>query len=259
MRRREVYHNKITDTLYKDDLEQAKSIHDLMPSKQAGLEKMLHYDTYLKEGLIDHFFEAVTRLKGVFKNEYRETGSFVTSSYNYKIDQSKDNVLIKLYQDGVVESGGHQCPVKITKEIKILDNESLMNIVYTIENHSVHISNAQFGVEFNISMTAGDAFGRYYYIKDREIIGNLAIEKELYSQNKLGLVDEWLGVEVLLDWNIPGDIFIFPIHTVSQSEAGYELVYQNSLIVPIWSLSIKPEEKWCIAINKSIKSYKTAV
>ena len=108
-------------------------------------------------------------------------------------------------------------------------------------------------------MTAGDAFGRYYYIKDREIIGNLAIEKELYSQNKLGLVDEWLGVEVLLDWNIPGDIFVFPIHTVSQSEAGYELVYQNSSIIPIWSLSIKPEEKWCIAINKSIKSFKTAV
>ena len=39
-----------------DGMEQAKSIHDAMPSKQAGLEKMLYYDTYLKEGLIDHFF-----------------------------------------------------------------------------------------------------------------------------------------------------------------------------------------------------------
>ena len=39
MRRKEVYHKKITDTVYKDDLEQAKSIHDLMPSKQTGLER----------------------------------------------------------------------------------------------------------------------------------------------------------------------------------------------------------------------------
>jgi len=254
MRRREVYHNKITDTLYKDDLEQAKSIHDLMPSKQTGLEKMLYYDTYLKEGLIDHFFESGTTVKDVFKNEYREAGSFVTSSYNYKIDQGKDNVLIKLYREGEVESGGHRCTVRIIKEITIMDNAPLINIVYTIENHSKHICDAQFGVEFNISMTAGDAFGRYYYIKDRETIGNLAIEQELNSQNKLGLVDEWLGVEVLLDWNISGDVFIFPIYTVSQSESGYELVYQNSSIIPRWSLNIKPEDTWSVVINKSIKS-----
>jgi len=139
MRRKEVYHNKITDTLYKDDLEQAKSIHDLMPSKQTGLEKMLYYDTYLKEGLIDHFFESGTTVKDVFKNEYREAGSFVTSSYNYKIDQGKDNVLIKLYREGEVESGGHRCTVRIIKEITIMDNAPLINIVYTIENHSKHM------------------------------------------------------------------------------------------------------------------------
>jgi len=254
MRRREVYHNKITDTLYKDDLEPAKSIHDLMPSKQTGLEKMLYYDTYLKEGLIDHFFEPGTTVKDVFRNEYREAGSFVTSPYKYTVKQGKDNLLIKLYREGEVESGGHRCPVRIIKEITIMNNTSLINIVYTIENHSKHICDAQFGVEFNISMTAGDAFGRYYYIKDREIIGNLAIEQELNSQNKLGLVDEWLGVEVVLDWNISGDVFMFPIYTVSQSEAGYELVYQNSSIIPRWSLNIKPEDTWRVVINKSIKS-----
>ncbi|MDO8142931.1 MAG: DUF1926 domain-containing protein [Candidatus Brocadiales bacterium] len=259
MRRKEVYHNKVTDILHKDDAGQAKSIHDLMPSKQAGLEKMLYYDTYLKEGLIDHFFESGATVKDVFRNEYREVGNFVASSYNYTIKQDKDDVLIKLYRDGEVESGGHRCPVRIIKEIKIMDNAPLINIVYTIENHSRHICNAQFGVEFNISMTAGDAFGRYYYIKDREIIGNLAIEQELNSQNKLGLVDEWLGVEVLLDWNISGDVIVFPIYTVSQSEAGYELVYQNSTIIPRWSLNIKPEDEWRVAINKSIKSFKTAI
>ena len=259
MRRKEVYHNKITDTLHKDGTGQARSIHDLMPSKQAGLEKMLYYDTYLKEGLIDHFFESGTTVKDVFKNNYKEVGSFIASSFNYNIQQGKDNVLIKLYRDGEVVSKGLRCPVRIAKDIKIMDDESLMNIVYTIENHSSHICDTQFGVEFNISLTAGDAFGRYYYIKDREIIGNLAIERELSSQNKIGLVDEWLGVEVLLDWNIPGDIWVFPICTVSQSEAGYELVYQNSSIIPRWSLNMKPEEKWSVVINKSIKSIKNMI
>ena len=41
------------------------------------------------------------------------------------------------------ESKGLRCSVKIVKEINLLDNESLINIVYTIENHSRHICDAQ--------------------------------------------------------------------------------------------------------------------
>ena len=64
---------------------------------------------------------------------------------------------------------------------------------------------------------------------------------------------------VLLDWNISGGVFVFPIYTVSQSESGYELVYQNSSIIPRWSLNIKPEEKWCVVINKEHKSFKSTI
>ncbi len=259
MRRKEVYHNKITDALHKDDAGQAKSIHDAMPSKQTGLDKMLHYDTYLKECLIDHFFEPCATVNDVCKNQYREMGNFVTSAYDYTVEQNKNAVIIKLCRKGEVESKGLRCSVTITKVIKILTDVSLINIAYTIENHSDNICDAQFGVEFNISMTAGDAFGRYYHIKEREIIGNLAIEKELNSQNKLGLVDEWLGAEVLLDWNVPGDVFVFPIYTVSQSESGYELVYQNSTIIPRWNITMRPNEKWCVTINKSIKPLEAAI
>jgi len=257
MRRKEVYHEKITQTLHRDATGQAKSIHDLMPSKQAGLEKMLYYDTYLKESLIDHFFESGTTVRDISRNEFKEIGNYGASSYNYDVEQGKNNVSVKMYRDGEVICRGYRCPIRIVKEIKIKDNESIMDIAYTIENHSNSICDVQFGIEFNISMTAGDAFGRYYYIKNKEIIGNLAVEQELYLQNKLGLVDEWLGIEVVLDWNISGDVLVFPIYTVSQSESGYELVYQNSTIIPRWSLNIKPKEQWQIAMSKIIKTLKT--
>ena len=83
----------------------------------------------------------------------------------------------------------------------------------------------------------------------------MAIERELNSQNKLWLVDEWLGIEMVLNWNIPGDIWVFQIYIVLQSEFGYELVYQNSSVIPKWSLNFKPGEHWCISINKSIKTF----
>ena len=76
---------------------------------------------------------------------------------------------------------------KITKEIKIKNNGPIKDIVYTIENHSNYICNVQFDVEFNSSITAGGVFGRYYYIKNREIIGNWLSNENLIHKTNCGL------------------------------------------------------------------------
>ena len=40
------------------------------------------------------------------------------------------------------------------------------------------------------------------------------------------LTDEWLDLGVGLRWSLPGGLWCFPIETVSQSEGGFEGVYQ---------------------------------
>ena len=41
----------------------------------------------------------------------------------------------------------------------------------------------------------------------------------------------------------------FPVETVSQSEAGFERVYQGSAIVPLWRITLKPGGKWAMGIK----------
>lgn len=253
MRRKETYHEKISRSTSQRQDGAAKSIHDAMPSKQEGLEKLLHYDTHLKESLIDHFFEPNVTVQDVAKNVYTEQGDFVALPFRYTVEQKKEHTLLIMRRDGEVRSNGRRCPMRIVKEIMIKEDESIIDVVYAIKNRSNDICNVEFGIEFNLSLTAGDAFGRYYYVKDREIIGNLAVERDMASLGKIGLVDEWLGVEVALEWSVLGDVFVFPIYTVSQSESGYEQVYQNSSVIPRWRLNLKPGESWGVAVKQSIR------
>ena len=50
----------------------------------------------------------------------------------------------------------------------------------------------------------------------------------------LGLCDEWLGIDVALKTSRPTDFWTFPIETVSQSEGGFELVHQSTVVQPHW-------------------------
>ena len=45
-----------------------------------------------------------------------------------------------------------------------------------------------------------------------------------------------MGLDVRLTFDRPADVFTFPVETVSQSEAGFERVYQSSVVLPVWRL-----------------------
>jgi len=63
---------------------------------------------------------------------------------------------------------------------------------------------------------------------------------------KLELVDEWQGVRLVLEARPECRWWVVPIRTVSQSEAGFEAVYQGSAILAVWEInaSSSPESRW---------------
>jgi hypothetical protein len=44
-----------------------------------------------------------------------------------------------------------------------------------------------------------------------------------------------------------------PVETVSQSESGFERVYQSSMVMPIWRLSLLPGKSWETEIRVRIE------
>ena len=55
-----------------------------------------------------------------------------------------------------------------------------------------------FGVEFNFAGMPANAEDRYLYGSDGESLGHLGTELDLHDVDGLGLVDQWLGLDVRL-------------------------------------------------------------
>src|SRR5262249_13688245 len=124
-------------------------------------------------------------------------------------------------------------PVKITKSLTMEAGSSNIEIVYLLEglptDRTLH-----FGVEFNFAGLPASADDRYFYAQGRERLGHLGSQLDQHEVDELGLVDEWLGIDVGLSLSRPTDIWTFPIETVSQSEGGFEAVHQSVAVIPHW-------------------------
>jgi alpha-amylase len=118
-------------------------------------------------------------------------------------------------------------------------------VKYTITNLSSEELNTSFGAEFNFSLLAGNAHDRYYDIPGHSLDKrNLASSGETNNVNQVSLVDEWLRLKLMLIFSQPAVLWRAPVETVSQSESGFERVYQSSLVMPIWRISLGPGTSW---------------
>ena len=62
--------------------------------------------------------------------------------------------------------------------------------------------------------------------------------------NTLKIEDGWQRVRVTLAAPNSACFWIAPIETVSESEEGFERVYQGSQIMPIWRIDLGNEKTW---------------
>jgi alpha-amylase len=58
------------------------------------------------------------------------------------------------------------------------------------------------------------------------------------------LADEWQDVAVEIEAKDAGQLWISPIETVSESEEGFERVYQGSQILAVWNVTLDSAKPW---------------
>jgi len=89
------------------------------------------------------------------------------------------------------------------------------------------------GLELILNLLAPDAPDRYFVFPDQPEKPRLNWTGEAHG-DCIALVDEWLDVRINVRVRPAPTWWIYPIFTVSQSEGGFEKVYQGSSILPHW-------------------------
>jgi hypothetical protein len=60
-------------------------------------------------------------------------------------------------------------------------------------------------------------------------------------------------LDIALTLDRPALLWRFPIETVSQSEGGFERVYQSSVVFPNWIIRLEPGEVWKVVLRQEIR------
>ncbi len=256
-RRPEAYHEKLRAFKGGDPGGTVASIHDLVKVKEEGLAQRLLYDRYRRVAWIEHFLPADTTLPDWVGLSYRELGDFVCGEFQYDSAPVREGTReVKLARPGRVEQGGESLPVRLEKRLRVPSRGTELLVEYRIVNESGSPLDALFGSEWGFSLQAGNTPDRYYTIEGVEL-GNdnqLGSVGETNPVRRFALVEEWLGLSVAVELEHPARLWRSPVETISNSEDGFERVYQSSVALPVWRLILAPGASWGVKIVLTISA-----
>ncbi len=258
-RRKEGYHHNLLESREQASRDEApaaktRTIHEIFDSKEKGLDQYLHFDGYRRASFLDHFIAEPMDFESFRRCQYQEEGDFIKEPYEIEVERKGKYQEVFFSRSGSLFRNGKRDPIKIEKSFSIPPHQKVVKASYQIA-YEGEKRKTNFGIELNINLLAGDAPDRYY-----DIPGHLLEDRKLASVgvikdvSEIQLVDEWVGMKVVLKMDRNCNLWRFPIETVSLSESGFEKIFQGSCLLLYWSLDLGPDKGFEVSVELGIQS-----
>ena len=234
-RRPEAYHGLVKDRLGVADITGTKTIHSSPTVKEDGLQKLLDYDPWRRASLLDGFFPPGDPPDPL--NPWAEARlALGERAFHARVSASGTGLEASLHLDAP-----DGWPLRVEKRVSISSEQAEVRAEYRLHWHGKDPVEGRWAVQLNLTLTAGEAEGRYYRVEGRPSLGSRGA---LGGAETLSLVDEWIGGEIGLAWSAGAHIGWAPIETVSLSESGFERIYQGSALLLTWAVTLAPGSVW---------------
>ncbi len=160
---------------------------------------------------------------------------------------------VRLGRDGVACMPAGTLPMRVTKTISVGGDRrtSTLSLEVTVQNQGAGPLETTLALEWATTMLGGGGNPAAYYLLDGERVphdsaGSRTSLGELRSGNEL------VGLDVETRVDPPAETWISPIETVSNSEAGFERVYQGSSLVFSWPLVLSPGASTTVRVEHAV-------
>ena len=236
MRRPESYHELLRRevTTQTAPREGPASIHDRVLAKEADLNALLCYDRYGRHSFRTYVFSAAKTWQDFADLRLDECQNLARGAWALARQRAASTV--QLEQELHV---GERPPIRATKSICIKAEGTFCRLACrsSFSADGVMTVPWMLGVELVFNLEAPNAPDRYFLIAgdSSEVRRPLEFKGEIRSP-QLQMVDEWQGIRITLSARPGACWWIVPIQTVSQSESGFERVYQGSAILAVWKI-----------------------
>ena len=249
-RRPEAYHRKV-QAAASPSAGGFQSIHDRVLSKQEGLERYLLYDSYDRHAFRIYFFSALKCFDDFASLQLEESPDWAGGGYTWA-ETGPGACLFT--RTGSLQMDGKSLELSVQKEFELVPAPSSDRLHCGLKVDCMQGSGRlRLGLELVLNLLAEHAPDRYYFAEQWK--ETLDWQGEIAIPGPLHLQDDWLKVNLeLAPTPAPARWWLTPIYTVSQSEEGFERVYQGSSIMPVWDLDLKTADSWEGSLNLTIRS-----
>ncbi|MBI5234542.1 MAG: DUF1926 domain-containing protein [Deltaproteobacteria bacterium] len=255
----EAYHMKLASMPSQEAGEGIKSIHDGLLVKEDGLEKYLKFDNARRSSFVERFLDPHERLEHFISIGCKNPCEYVLSNV------SPQGVFL---EGDFKEHGIH------ARKGFLMDGKASFKVDYSL-NPIMGFHAPQQAAERFIGPNAVEAFfavelnlilpgcaGPLACLNVEGFKGNaetfaLTSIVEFKGVRLASLIDGFSGLRVVISLDNGEDctLWHFPVETVSQSEAGFERIFQGSCLVFLFPVEIKKgfafERGFTVAVERS--------
>jgi len=244
------------DGVHHDDAGDAPaSIHDIVMVKQEGLLDRLRYDAYERRSGLVRILPSGTLPEAAAEGTADELADLRDGTWTLeRLEPGR----VVLRRSGLVRlpGDGDSVPIETSKTITTgggrydprLDVE--LSIVHRGGPDEPAIA-ALLGLEWSTMLLGGGHNPAAWHDLDGRRIAHDE-PAAVTGVSRLIAGNDQLGVEVETTTDRPVDAWIAPIETVSNSEAGFELVYQGSATLIVVPLALAPGQSMSLRISQHV-------
>jgi hypothetical protein len=223
------------------------SIHDLVMTKESNLSALLHYDPYERRSGLVRFLALDATPDAFAAAEAVELGDFLATPFEVV---ALDRGRLVTARDGAVAGarGPHRVRVQKTLTLGGDRTSPTLGLEVVVENRSRGTVEARLGVEWALTMLGGGGNPAAWYDagegRVRHDAAGTAIGASRISQG-----NDDLGITLTSTVGPAGDAWWAPIETISNSESGFERVYQGSVLLLSWPVRLAPGERCVVRVD----------
>ena len=222
------------------------SIHDRVQVKEAGLAARLVYDEYERRSGLVRILPADATAAWWGAGGRGELGDLATGPFRL-IRLTDDQAVVG--RDGVATVDRTTFPVSVETTIRLGGGRLDPSLAWTatVENRGDGPLIARIGVEWATTMLGGGGNpDAWWDLGGGEVRHDTS--GAVAGVERLGQGNRWLGLAIKTAVEPAADAWHAPIETVSNSEAGFERVYQGSALLLSWPVSLSPGGRWTASV-----------
>jgi alpha-amylase len=261
-RRPEAYHGTLRDqdaaTLQaaSDATGQPASIHERLAMKEAGLAARLHYDAYERRSGLIRFLAPATDVEAWATAQAIELGDAVDGAF--EIAELGLDRLVATRAATVTTPAGAAI-VGVTKTIELGGDRRAPTLTLTvaIHNRSAIPVEARIGLEWTLMLLGGGANPAAWWDVD-EVRSAHDAPGKADSVSHLAQGNDYVGIALSTSVSEPASAWWAPVETVSNSEGGFERVYQGAGLLLSWPVALAPDGTWSVTATQAVTTDRDA-